>query len=130
MYKENLSNIQGLSCPPAHAIAPQNLTGFRLVFSVPPVDAHFVSHQMLGKTKPPDLDECKWRSCSLFKEQSKLLNAKGLPKFRGKWAGIAKITLTPDSGRVVTNAITGHIDWWRYANFDAATASIVTLEFK
>ncbi len=129
MYKENLSSIQGATCPPAHAIEPQNLTAFRLVTSVPPIDGDFDSYQVRGKTRPQDVDECRWHSCSLFKDKSQLLNATGLPKIRGKWAGIVKVTLVAGSGRVVSNARTGHIDWWRYAGYDVASASTVALEF-
>ena len=129
MYKENLYSIQGETCPPAHAIEPQNLSGYRLVTSVPPTENDFASHQMLGKTRPHDVDECKWSSCSLFLEESKLLKATGLPKFKGKWAGIVQVNLAQGSGRVVRNLTNGHIDWWRYAGHDAVAASTVTTDF-
>lgn len=124
MYREPIDAIITCTCPPPTAITMEAV-GYRLVKSTPMLDIDFHSHAALGKRKPPDLDECRWSSCSLFCKLESLVGINGLPKLKGVWAGVAEIPLNISSGPYLTQT-SGHIDWWPLASFNIlGNASIV-----
>lgn len=51
-----------------------------------------------------------------------LFNVKGLPMIKSA-KGIARVILEPDSGYVLKNEKTGHIDWWGYSAYDVLSNS-------
>ena len=129
MYKEQLTIITGETCPPVDATLPSDMVGYRLVRNTPPVKDDFLSHAALGKIKPPDVDECRWRSCSLAGDKTKLVNLNGLPKIKGA-AAIVKVSLNNLSGMVKLNQKNTHIDLWMFTDFDPLASTSVEMEFK
>lgn len=113
MYQEQIAQLVP-ACPPLEAVK-RELIGYRLVKNVPPTEADFLSHSALGKRRPPDVDECRWRSCSLFITPSKLLDIKGLPRIKGG-QGIVRVSIEASSGPVHQKG--DHVDWWRYRTFN------------
>ena len=94
-------------CPPVDADDSAVEGVYRLVSVEAPTEADFKSARALGKKLPPNVDECRWASCSLMYDPKPLLK---LPKFKSyKWA--AKLAIPEKSGLGhMSNG--NHIDYW------------------
>jgi hypothetical protein len=112
MFKEDL--IEG--CPPTGSAVDVEATllVYRLVDNIPSKEEDFYSHHKLGKTKPVKVDDCKWRSCSLFLNKHKMLEQRKHASLRSKKC--AEFNLDIGSGKILING--DHVDWWIYSGYD------------
>ncbi len=104
------------SCPPRDAEDVELQGVYRLAPTSSPTEQHFASHAALGKVPPRSLtDLCRWASCSLTTDPSKL---KKLSKLRHRFA--IRMNIPKGAGLSLRHSI--HIDFWRSVDFDPTTA--------
>lgn len=106
------------NCPPKDAGEPSPEHHYRIVRSMPPTECDFISQKELYPHREFSVSqECRARAVSLFlspKQPTELLKT-GI--VRG--VGIVALKLPPEAGLTkTTNAKTGHVAWWRRADFD------------
>lgn len=109
-------------CPPDTASHDAFGPAYRIVPSAKPEIGHFYSHGLLGKPKPKDVDDCRYRACSLFTAEVNARKIAGLPKMRATATHLAKVLLPKGMGAVIVNKNTTHVDLWPYDTFDVDVA--------
>ena len=88
------------NCPPDAAADIELKSVFRVVRKLQPVREDFLSHATLGRQKLPDMDDCRFASCSLFSCKDKARNlAKRLPKTQCETPHISELKVAAGSGR-------------------------------
>jgi len=101
------------ACPPEDAVLRVYEQVWRFVRTNPPSDKDFQSYAGLGKRPPPEMDPCRWASCSLF--ASKRTAYLFLPKLRNRFRFLARLQITDKCG--YTKLTRAHIDFWRFETF-------------
>lgn len=122
--EENMPYLEDLpeQCPPANAKDQQFGPAYRILPKAEPAIEHFYSYSKLGLTKPGGVDECRYRSCSMF---TNILQARAiatLPKKRATSTHLAKVVVQAGFGTSWLNSKTDHVDFWPYDTFDVAAA--------
>ena len=96
-------------CPPPDAQEGDLETLYRLVENDPVQEEDFWSHEKLGKSRPKDVDECRWASCSLLSEKK----ARSIQKNkRHKHKKMLAVNVRQTHGRWTRTD--EHVDFWRY----------------
>jgi hypothetical protein len=106
------------NCPPDKAEVPNNDTFYRLIKNISPNIENFYSQRQLFPDRTFNVDECRARSVSIFKE---LIDCKGIKKLPlHKNSYIIKILLSSESGLILKTgrADESHYSWWLYKNFN------------
>ena len=113
-------------CPPAHAIRiRKGIIAYRLVSSNPPSQSDFES----VKKKQPDRkfkDDCSASSISVWAEPQKCLDVKLLPTHKNE--KLCKVSICKNSGKIVVDKESKHIDWWPFANYNILSGCEVVYE--
>jgi len=111
-------------CPPPAAYPPQDLTVFRAVKEVPPIDSDFLSHKALNPEHPYE-PECMFRSVSFSDNMDKGRDLLKMPNLKKKgYRFIVRLILPPSSGVILGCSYDPHhINWWRKREFDPIAAS-------
>lgn len=108
----------GATCPPPEASPPERQKVIRFVASAAPSAQDFWSHHALGKMKPPEVDPCRWASCSVFTTQPAINK---LPSIRRRFKFFVEMEIDETSG-VIKSGMGGHIDLWMFSAFDPLQA--------
>jgi len=110
-------------CPPSTARAPANEVLYRNVRAIPPMAEDFRSLHEIGRSKPENVSECRWRGVSLWTTIEQCRNVAKIPAFRRQGlTTIASVSLTPDSGAIERRP-DGHVCWWQCGAVDCTAAS-------
>ncbi|WP_147399924.1 hypothetical protein [Brevundimonas sp. LPMIX5] len=105
-------------CPPTDAKDVEWIEVYRLLDGPSLAPPAFASHAAKGKPCRPDVDPCRWASCSLVLDVKPM---KKLPKFKKcKWA--VRISIPEGAGKSKKTS-GNHIDFWPYADFVPAATS-------
>lgn len=100
-------------CPPADAEEGELEAVYRLTENGPPRSGDFASKAALGESCPPDISECDWASCSLYRK------AKSLRKYtrlREERPYLVKLSIPNGAGKFkLGSSKRGHVDFWRYS---------------
>lgn len=102
------------TCPPSDATPPSRQCVVRFVLADPPTIDDFRSHNLLGQPRNPQVDACRWASCSVF---SSLPALNKLPRIRERFKYFVTFEIDENSG-VVKTGRGGHLDLWMFASFD------------
>lgn len=104
-------------CPIDKANDIEVSPAYRVVSSLQPTVDDFLSNAALKKPKPPTVDDCRWASCSLFKNKDKAINiASKLPANKNGKRHISRCLIVSGVGRSYVNN-KKHVDFWPYKNF-------------
>jgi hypothetical protein len=92
----------------------------------------FASHKVLEekakaegekpKGRPKDVTPCVWAATSLWLTREAALGVLALPRMRGKFKFLAKVTITTECGVSILKR--SHISFWRYATFKPTVHSV------
>lgn len=109
-----------VSCPPADAVDAAYPLVIRFVDSPSKADlsdSDFKSFAALGLSCRPNIDPCRWASCSFFESTSckGFITATKIPKLKRKYLAELKI---PFGAGLSMRSEKGHIDFWRFSNFN------------
>jgi len=118
VYREELP----VACPPETACDLARNEAYRLLPSVPALIDHFESHAAKGKPMPPDMDPCRWASCSLCGDMEAVQKKLKLKSLRRSITHVAKMKIAVGSGMLHIKG--GHIDFWMYDTFDPISAIV------
>lgn len=116
-------------CPPADAYRPSStIRVIRMVAGAPVPSDAFLSHSMLGLTRPKSVSECDWSSCSVHLERensgsvNQVKQMQKLPKIRGK-KHAAILEIDGQTGYLLNNA-GAHCHFWMFGTFDPFAAIV------
>jgi hypothetical protein len=102
-------------CPPDTAVLKGYAEAWRFVTSNTPVASDFRSGAAI-KAAPPNVDPCRWASCSIFTtKDAAIATITKLPKLRARFGFLAKISITEKCG--FTDLQGFHIDFWRFKTY-------------
>jgi hypothetical protein len=100
-------------CPPDDAEDKNYDEVWRTLPSIPPTDQHFYSKAKAGDALPPDLDPCRFASCSLYTSRVPASKMLKFPKFQG--GTVAKIRIPMKAG--LSKKKKQHVDFWAFRHF-------------
>jgi hypothetical protein len=120
-FLEDLTMSDSSQCPLSTGV-PDNITVYRFIENNPPIIDDFWSHSKKGKRILPMVNECQWRSCSVFTSLDVVMDmhVNGIPKFRSM--KILKMILHKDDGCILCSG--SHCDWWISTTFDISKCII------
>ena len=121
MFREDLPD----QCPPAGAIAPDDMEVFRVIRSDQPSVGDFDSQARLGTVSLEGREAefvCRAFACSVFSQIAGARKLTKLPKFKSH-KFIARLRLTPDAGSV-HNSSGYHWDWWISSSWDTLSCVV------
>jgi hypothetical protein len=106
-------------CPPADSHDLGCDTAFRLISNRTPTRDDFTSYAAKQESMPPNVDPCRWASCSLFADLETIVKKRSAFKKLKKYKFAAELTIPPGSGRICGDS---HLDFWMYDTFNPLQA--------
>lgn len=109
-FKEKLPK----QCPPIDAEDRSYDEIWRALPETTPKPEHFLSKAATETCTLPDIDPCRFASCSMFTTKNSASKILGFPKYRN--GALAKLNLPVGAG--LSKKKKQHVDFWAYAGFD------------